>query len=564
MGHKTLSLYDIMDIGKKGELTLPNFQRRFIWKRNQIEELLESVISGYFMGSFLFLEVRPDDAPFSPMLIEGVENIYDNVELNPHYMILDGQQRITSLFYALYAPDISLADTKYPYKYYLNLRKATNILYKNDSAELDEAIISTRFKKYDNINLQYEEAIIPFTKLASLKSFEEAWLEGYRNFCEKNGKLDHNELNDFRRLREDIGKYQIEIISLAQNEFTILEIVEIFVRVNSKGTALKVFELLTSRFYQFGINLREMWEYCFEEYEYIRIYSEDLTDQKLPQYILQAIALKRNINPKKKNLFELKETNFKDDWLTASRHIEEAYTRLSNIKNGGYGVRKGWIPYAPMVPPLAVLLYRLEDRGSSAANLNKIHRWYWASIFSNRYERSTDTRAFNDVKEVTDWFDNNEEEPEVIQGLEYDDIELYDRAQKNGAIYQGVISLILLRGARDFFLDDTIELHELDDHHIFPKAYLNDKGIKGDKVNNILNRTLIASRTNRKINKKAPSEYLEDMKSELGSESKVEDVLSTHFINRKAYTAMKNDDYDGFLEAREEELMKEIKKRTKP
>jgi hypothetical protein len=558
MAHTAPNLYKLMDMAEKGQLVLPNFQRRFIWTRQQVEELLESVIAGYFMGTFLFLNVRPNDAPFSPMLVEGVSEVMSNVKPKPESMILDGQQRVTSLFYALYSPEISLRGTKYPYRFYLELRKALN-------KEFDEAVFSYRWdwNYYEDAEIQFEEAIVPFTKLASLESFED-WLRGYQKYQEGFGKLDYREVDGFRKIRQGIGDYQIDVISLSQNDFETYEIVEIFERVNSTGTPLSVFELLTSRFYQFEINLRKMWEDCYENLELVKQFSGELTNEKFPRYILQIIALSRGINPKKKNLFDLNEVGFAEDWKTSSDYLEKALSRLSNIKKGGYGVRVGWVPYATMIPPLAVLLLEIEKRGASAEYYNKLHKWYWASIFSNWYERSTDTRAFNDVIEITSWFGDGKEVPSVINNLELGEIELRERAQKGGAIYQGVISLILLKGANDFFLDDTIELHELDDHHIFPIAYLKKKGIEGDEVNNILNRTLIASRTNRRINKTAPSVYLSDMTEELGSESKVKQVLKTHFINAKAYAAMKNDDYDKFLEAREEEITKEIKKRAKP
>jgi len=555
MAHIAPNLYELMGKAKKGQLVLPNFQRRFIWYRQQIEELLESVIAGYFMGTFLFLNVRPNDAPFSPLLLEGVDEVIDNVELEPEFMILDGQQRITSLFYALYRTELPLKGTKYPYRFYLDLRKAR-------SGQFDEAVFSTRWDHYEDPDKQFENAVVPFTGLASLESFE-GWLRGYQNYWEDSRGRNLEEEDDFRRIREAIGTYQMEVISLSQNEYKTSDIVEIFERVNSMGTALSVFELLTSRFYkpEINLNLREMWEKCFDESELIKHFSGEITNEKFPRYILQIIALMRGINPKKKNLFDLSINDFQRDWEVSSAFLEESFKRLNSIKKGGYGVRKDWVPYATMIPPLAVLLWEIENRRGAANYYNKLHKWYWASVFSNWYERSTDTRAFNDVKEVTSWFDNDEEVPTVINSLDYGEIELQERAQKSGAIYQGIISLILLKGATDFFLDDTIELHELDDHHIFPIAYLKEKDVAGDGINNILNRTLIASRTNRRISKKAPSVYVEEMKGALGSESKVKEVLKTHYINNKAYEAMQEDDYDKFLGARDEELLKEIKRR---
>ncbi|MCS7229979.1 MAG: DUF262 domain-containing protein [Candidatus Kryptonium sp.] len=111
-----------------GSIVLPDFQRSFIWEPEDVKELLVSVLGGYFIGSMLLMEFSGDKSefPFATRFIEGVEEINPDVKKQPQRtvkILLDGQQRTTALFYALYEPDIPLKNRKGSYKFYLNLNK---------------------------------------------------------------------------------------------------------------------------------------------------------------------------------------------------------------------------------------------------------------------------------------------------------------------------------------------------------------------------------------------------------------------------------------------------------
>ena len=126
---------------------------------------------------------------------------------------------------------------------------------------------------------------------------------------------------------------------------------------------------------------------------------------------------------------------------------------------------------------------------------------------------------------------------------------------------EGFSGLVALKGAVDFFIEDTIELHQLDDHHIFPTSFLKSKRLRKDLRNSILNRTLISRDTNRRlIRAKKPSVYLAEMESGLGKET-ARLILATHFIGDAAIQAMRDDDYLKFLEERERALRAEIARR---
>jgi len=130
------NLLDLIRDTYNGKIVVPEFQRSFVWSREDIEELFASILQGYFIGTFLMLDT-PTATPMFPFrVVEGVKEVNPGADPERHQtvrLILDGQQRITSAFYALYAPEIPLRGSKFPYRFYLRLDVALE-------GNLDEAI----------------------------------------------------------------------------------------------------------------------------------------------------------------------------------------------------------------------------------------------------------------------------------------------------------------------------------------------------------------------------------------------------------------------------------------
>ena len=99
----------LIEHAHEGKICLPNFQRDFVWTREEVADLVRSIIRGYFIGSLLLLRCDPNDPPFAPEFLRGAQPSYK--EPRPEHLVLDGQQRLSSLMYALTAPDLSLKDS---------------------------------------------------------------------------------------------------------------------------------------------------------------------------------------------------------------------------------------------------------------------------------------------------------------------------------------------------------------------------------------------------------------------------------------------------------------------
>ncbi|MHA1609438.1 MAG: GmrSD restriction endonuclease domain-containing protein [Candidatus Njordarchaeales archaeon] len=514
---------------KAGRIVLPDFQRSFVWDPESVRELLVSVLGNYYIGAILILgPISKKNAPFSIRLLEGVKKVNPSAQIDDVvYIILDGQQRLTSLFYARYEPQIPLRGKKYRHVFFVDVEKALN-------KDWDSAIIGVSEKNIKKIEeLSSEETIIRFSDLFDIKKLAKKF-------------KDHPKIDAILDLANRVINYQLNIIFLRESE-GLERIVETFERINRTGLPLSLFDLLVARLYKHQINLRELLEETRKRYDFIKYIR--------PEYIVYVIALIRNKDLRRKSILNLQPANFERDWEKACEALELAYKRIINTK-GGYGAFdfKNWVPYASMIVPLAAMIWYLKQkRIDHANNYKKIDIWYWVSVFNNRYEHSTQTIAKTDFDIMKKWFENDSEIPNFIKEFDPKSIDL-DVKSRSSAIFRGVINLIVLKGAYDFKTGGvpTLSPSKAQCDHIFPWSIYRE--------NSVLNRTIIVSNQS-KIDKK-PSEYFRERINELGR-GKVEEILSTHLIPKSALDDLLEDKLKDFMKKRRKAILKEIKRRTK-
>jgi len=508
----------------KGGIVLPDFQRSFIWEPEDVRELLVSVLGGYFIGSMLILEGSRDEIPFALRLIEGVDKVNPEAKIASMVkVILDGQQRTTALFYALYEPNLPLKGRKNPYKFYLDIEKALQ-------RDWDNAVIAVNILDKRRLNeIKSNPNIIPFSEIRSVRNI----VKKFKN---------HPHLEEIIEIINNFMNYEIHAVTLPRNTDS-EKIVETFERVNRTGKPLSIFDLLTARLHKHGIKLRDLLRNSRKKYTFIKYTS--------PETILKVIALLRGRELKRRTLLELEAENFIEDWESACTALEVAYNRVTDLKNG-YGVLdfKKWMPYNTMIVPLAALLHHLESvRLDSKESYDKIDRWYWVSVFSNRYDQATDTTSERDFNQVRKWIEEDKT-PDFIREFDPETIDLnVDR--QSSAIYRGVINLIVLKGALDFKTGQPpqFDKEKVQDDHIFPKSIY--------KENCILNRTLLS--TNLRKGNKKPSEYFLDLLKQHGRERLVK-ILESHLIPEEALSDLLSDNLKGFLEKRKKAIIEEIRR----
>jgi len=560
-------LFELVEKAYVGEVMLPDFQRNFLWTRNDIEELISSLLEQMFIGTFLIQRVDPKHIPFKVIPIEGANLVNKSFAPKPEVLVLDGQQRITSLFYALYAPDIPLKNTANPYAFFIDLGDLGR-------GEIEEAVFSwskqwREYKSLLNNNGDYEisqlreRKILPLNFLADGSFFWKLWYEHLRSsFSEK-------EALNIENYIKNLMEYQAYVLSIPLNEKP-EDIAKLFERINRTGVKLSIFDLLTARMYKF-INLRHAWEEAYESSYYIRqLSNNDVKNTKIPYYIIQGIALSRDMSVKAKDMIKIDADVLNtNSWHKAVTLLEQkVLKRLFDVSE--YGIAgPQWLSYPSMISVWLGLFLKSEAR-EIQVDIEKINKWYWSVIFTERYSGSTETKHTKDFKDLIAWLLDSSRVPEAVLDMN-SKLEILKLQTKyaGSSIYKGVFNLLFKKKAQDFLERDVINFSSLEDHHIFPRKFLESKRANVEK-DIVLNRTLITSVTNRKIGGKAPAAYIRDMIESHGSESAVKAILAKHFIDSRMYEILKSSDetlspeeigrnFSMFISMREDLIKQEIK-----
>jgi len=520
-----MNISDLLKEANNGSLVLPDFQRSFIWEPEDVRELLVSVLGNYFIGSILVLNQLSEHAPFALRLIEGVEKVNENAKIQPVVkIVLDGQQRITALYYAICQPPINLKNRKAVYRFYLDVEKVLQ-------NELYEGVFAVSSKDRKAISdIKNNPNVISFSLLLDIGEIAKKF-QGHKDF------------NKIIELATKFMNYSVYTVDLQDSNLE--KIVETFERINRTGEPLSLFELLTAKLYRNGIKLRELHKTALEKYKF--------TEVLPPDYILKAMSAIRGKETKRKNMLEIEATNFPGDWNAACEALEAAYVRIVDIKNG-YGVMdfKKWMPYSTMIIPLAAMLHYLEITNNKLKkNFEKIDKWYWTAVFSNRYDQGVDSTTVADLESIKKWV-QNDSIPDYILKFDPNIIEL-DADKQSSAIYRGVLSLVVLAGALDFKTGQApqFDKEKIQDDHIFPKSLYD--------FHEITNRTLIA--TNSEKSNTKPSVYFGQKLKDYGR-TKLMSILRTHLIDDDALSHLLKDELDSFVEKRKNAIIDEIKNKT--
>jgi hypothetical protein len=539
------SLRQLLNEIDSGAAVLPDFQRDFVWDPAATQSLVISIASEFPAGSLL--RVRDTQNAFATRQFDGVSRNQRHT-----FLVLDGQQRLTSLYQAFYG----VGD----YRFFIDLEKIKTDEDLSDEGTFFFLRAGRRgvLQRETDIAIHAAEKILPLSVIYGREGGLWKWESDVRKLlpAEEQGQFEI----DIRRLHknwiEQIEQYQFPVVTL-NDTATSEALCTIFETLNKTGVKLSVFELLTARFWRFGINLREKWDQALNTFPMFEDYDVD------PYAVLQAISLVVNIpaSCKKQDVLSLTAENINQNWDLVLKKM--AYG-LTILRDDCKIMSRKWLPTSSMLGPLAaILVISKADRGPDVAiHRSYVRRWLWCSILGQRYEAAANTRAERDVNDFRDWFTNGKV-PETIAQFRFDSELLREVSTRSGSVYKGVICLILGsgNGARDFHRDclinqEMVSTNEVDDHHIFPSDFLlNQIGIEKKSLRDcVLNRTLINRTTNQMISNKAPSIYL----AELNALRNVDEILSSHLIPVGASSPLMIDDYEEFLKQRAEMVLAEI------
>lgn len=530
------------------ELGLPDFQRDFVWDPRATEELIESIFQNFPAGSLLRIKNR-SGFHFVPREFEGAPKL-DGQECS--YLILDGQQRLTSLYQALYGTG--------NHRYFADL---SGLIAGKD---LEDCIFYLRRKEarksLGTIESQAEALICPLEQLFGSRDGFDGWRDAVVE-CRVGTEDEKKELRG--KLREvqkkwlkTLEDYEFPMVTLADDTSS-SAVCTIFETLNRTGVKLTAFDLLAARFWTDKVRLRDLWDAARQDHAIIEEFDID------PYYVLQSIALvtaRAAPSCKRSDVLDLDADQIRRGWEPVVRGLAYA---LELLREDCGVLVSAWLPYNTMLIPLAAVASEVVTTKGPAAGAARINlkRWFWCSVFGQKYETSPNSQAARDFGELRRWL-RAQETPETVARLEFDESVLRQTTPRQRGLYRGTMALILSRSALDFhkarkITPRSIADEKMDDHHIFPEGFLRDS--ESPSRDCILNRTLIDRRTNILIGKNAPSVYLSQIDSELGGAA-VGSILASHLIPADTNSALRRDDFSGFLAEREKLLLIALAKAT--
>lgn len=578
----------------EGRLQLPDFQRAWKWDDGRIVSLLATVTLGYPLGVVMALATGGPGTRFKPRPLSGVVMPGD---VEPAELLLDGQQRLTSLYQALRSGGpVETEDARGKQIirwYYLNIAGALN-----EFANREDVIVSVpadrKYPKPGNrkevVDLTTQEAecaagYFPL-RLALNSEAVNDWQKDYVTADSSRWGT----WGEFQsKVLKNVGDYQLPVIRLAK-ETPKEAVCTVFEKVNQGGITLNVFELLTAiyagdrEYYDShgdDFRLPAHWEEVKDELNAHPVFFDKLKgiDTLKDTDFLQAVCLvsthhRRRGNPEADPFTQPAASCKRGDILDLplEEYIKWSPQIVSSLhwtadflsRQGVYGAND--LPYRAQVTSLAAIRTVLGSAADTKEAEAKISQWFWCGVLGEQYGGSPDTRLPRDLEQVVAWVRGGRP-PASVTEASFSPARLNTMSSRNSAAYKGVLALLLRQGCIDWTYSREpinpaiFEDQQVDVALIFPKVWCDKNGVAPQQRDSIVNKTPLTNRTRRIIGSQGPDVYLRQLEAEAGLPGNwLNDILSTHLIDAKylregSGREPARSDFGGFYAARSDELL---------
>ena len=564
-------LSELMREVSTGKEQLPEFQRGWTWDNDRIRGIIASLSQGYPMGAIMRLEYGNENVRFKYRTIEGVTV----TGVTPEFLILDGQQRLTSMYRATCCKEPVETTTEKGKEikrfYYLDIKKCLD-----ESEDRVDAVIAVPSDRKIKTNfdrdvvldlstreLEFEHEMFPINIIFDSNARED-WADGYKEYHEYD-KAFMEKYKQFRtQVIDTIVGYKLPVITLGK-ETPREAVCKVFENVNTGGVPLTVFELVTATFATYDFDLRKDWIECRDK---IRGKGETLNTDVMEGVdetsFLTAITLyttylsDKMTTCKKKDVLAL---NF-EDYKKNRDILLEGYKMARKFLFQQYVFRKRDLPYTTQLIPLSAICAVIRTATFNLPSTQKIlAKWFWCGIMGEMYGGANETRYATDIEDVVADIQGKDSQNRTINAAYFSATRLLSLQTRNSAAYKGIMALVYREQCRDFMQGITMDIvksmdESPDIHHIFPEAYCKKMGLDKSKWNSIVNKTPLLPASNRQIGGAAPSGFSgKIMKKAEIDEVELRFRIESHLVN---YDYLIADDFDHYFIARAKAILKVI------
>lgn len=528
---------------QQGQVKLPRFQRDGdAWDRGRVTSFLNTIIHNLPVGVTLALEVAGNEKFISRYIQTAEPKVSGPVTQH----LLDGQQRLTSFWramhnnydketYFVHLPEFDQRDDQLgDVRIHCEGRSFDkNGLRKPRWAEepagcLERGLIPVSLLRPEDIGPELEAWLKAATQPHKPREDEDGAFAKFEAFAAFQDRLK----SQIAVLRERVKFFNLPYLSLpAATEKAVA--LQVFINMNTNSKPLTVYDIIVAEVESaIGKSLHELEANLHDACPHASRYG-DLRD-----LILATSALLQDKLPNNRGMMDMDKTVLIENWSKLGRGLERMAAFLA-----GQGVfDKQRLPTSAVLAVIAASYEFIPDDGDFAAKAERLLRRYlWSAFFTTRYENSAASRAFNDFRAIKALLCDpsfSEEHLESIPVLNRSEYPLSDAdslvsagwPKAAGIEARGILAVGNYFGALDFADDkkasfESIQTREY--HHIFPDALLEEADIPSMLA---LNCALITWKTNRKIGRKDPLDYLHE-RVQWADEGVVRDRLKSHLIS---------------------------------
>jgi len=552
MAKQEKKVHELIEDVENNQIRLPEMQRGYVWKSTQVRDLVDSLYRKYPAGNILMWETSGDDVPTRNFAVGQKEVVHTFYNL-----LLDGQQRITSLSKLIRGNSVNVRDKKNEIDIYFNLDHPEKIdeiepeyyeyqdeVETEENTEGTEAESESEALDFNRLTFIVESKKVKndpnwvsvrqllnskdntdFLKRANITGFDDPRYSKY-----------NERLNNLRAIKD----YVFNVITL-DRKMSYEEVTEIFVRVNSAGTRLRGSDLALAQ-------ITAKWRgslALFEEFQKEcknKGYDLDLS------IIVRALVVIITGQVKFKPVSAIPLDKYIETWEKTKRALSFALDFMQNTMH----IADLSLLTSPYFIVLLAYYFHSIDYSVSTEISNKIMLWYIPANAKGRYSRgSMETLLDQDVKlcKPDSWLDILKAQ---FGKLEIDEIDLEGKFSNSG-FYKNMFLIMKHYGAKDWETNLGISLNnmnkkdKIESHHIIPQDLLKKAKYPKEMINDIANLAFVGKKTNGKISNSKPEIYLKEYLDK--GKGSVPEMFVQHCIptDTALYTI---DRYPDFLKAR--------------
>lgn len=526
-----VSFDDLLKGVDKSTIQIPPFQREFVWSPSDIRYLLDSIYRGYPIGSFIFW--RTSRRLPHHRVIGGIE-LADSAPGTLVDYVLDGQQRITSLYAAVRGAKIEGEK----YVFFFNLKKG--------------------WFQYEKVKEEVPANNEPQARIPLERLFSDSRVD-YFHYITQFPEEYQDLLND---LYDRFRTYAFSVIYVQEDEEnneedqaeSVKKIISIFSRINETGRKLSVVAKMVARCWGEGFDIREKFDEFYDK-------SDELEDIR-EETVLQAASV--ILNQRRCRTADIltgtdipvldREWSKIIDAFTASLHFLQNKIKIKTL---------AYLPFDTILVPLTYFHYRNHNPSNSQSE--QLKTWFWKACISNRYGSTVESKIEEDCEEFDKILAG--EKSEFLYQIDWETFKSRLIAQDynlRNAFCKTVLSLYSYMDPKSFKDGREIDLknafsgyykHHL--HHFFPRAYLEKTfDTNRERRDSVVNIAFALAVVNNEMNDMAPSDYVQEFEN---NNPDFKHVLKTHLIDDPKEFGISSNNFTQFLDRRSEKIENEFR-----